>query len=208
MSTTQYNINTHPKYRNAVHKINTVPQILSGLGGNHPGLPRIRENPTGLNYRSDIPNWIQFILLSCGMVDQLALSKLNGDNVSSTALLANPNLRFQRINLASGHRVPEEDPRVRLSHYGSGAGGAQRHWRVLAGGAASEVLAGDDDGVLGFQLAGFNEAGFIGRGKADEGVRAELLVLVGVRWDEGEVLSGDDLVRINVVVDDVAEAVK
>lgn len=79
---------------------------------------------------------------------------------------------------------------------------------MLAGGAASEVLAGDDDGVLGFQLAGFNEAGFIGRGKADEGVRAELLVLVGVRWDEGEVLSGDDLVRINVVVDDVAEAVK
>ena len=37
---------------------------------------------------------------------------------------------------------------------------------------------------------------------------AELLALVGVGGDEGEELGGDDLVCVDVVADDVAEAVE
>lgn len=39
-------------------------------------------------------------------------------------------------------------------------------------------------------------------------MEAELLVLVGVGGDEGEKLRRDDLVCVDVVVDDVAEAVE
>jgi len=79
---------------------------------------------------------------------------------------------------------------------------------VLAGGAAAEVVAGDDDGELGLGLAGVDEARGVGGGEADEGVGSELLVLVGLGRDEGEVFRGDDLVGVDVVADDVAEAVE
>lgn len=79
---------------------------------------------------------------------------------------------------------------------------------MLAGGAAAEVVAGDDDGELGLGLAGVDEARGVGGGEADEGVGSELLVLVGLGRDEGEVFRGDDLVGVDVVADDVAEAVE
>jgi hypothetical protein len=37
-------------------------------------------------------------------------------------------------------------------------------------------------------------------GQADERVGAELLVLVGLGWDEGEVLGRDDLVGVDVLL--------
>ena len=79
---------------------------------------------------------------------------------------------------------------------------------MLAGGAAAEVGAANDNGVLGLGLAGVDEARGVGGGEADEGVGAELLVLVGLRRDEGEVLRGNDLVGVDVVADDVAEAME
>lgn len=142
------------------------------------------------------------------MIDQAALSELNRDNIAGAALLAEAALRLQRVHLAGGHRVPEEDPRVRLRNHGGNAGCAQCDGRVLAGGAAAEVGAADDDGVLSLGLAGVNEARGVGGGEADEGVGAELLVLVGLGRNEGEVFRGDDLVRVDVVADDVAEAVE
>lgn len=142
------------------------------------------------------------------MIDQAALSELNRHHIAGGALLAEASLRFQRIHLAGGHGVPEEDPSVRLRDHCGGAGGAQRDGGVLAGGAATEVGTADDDGVLGFDLAGFDETRGVGGGEADEGVGAELLVLVGLGRDEGEVLGGNDLVGVDIVADDVAEAVE
>lgn len=79
---------------------------------------------------------------------------------------------------------------------------------MLAGGAAAEIGTGDEDGVFGLGLSRLDESGGVGGGEADEGVGAELLVLVGVGRDEGEILGGDDLVGVDVVADDVAEAVE
>lgn len=142
------------------------------------------------------------------MINQAALSELDRDNITGAALLAEAGLRLQRVHLAGGHRIPEKDPRVRLRDHGGSAGGAQRYGRVLAGGAAAEVGAADDNGVLGLGLAGFNETRGVGGGEADQGVGAELLVLVGLGRNEGEVFRGDDLVRVDVVADNIAEAVE
>ncbi|KAJ8649624.1 hypothetical protein MRB53_002647 [Persea americana] len=66
---------------------------------------------------------------------------------------------------------------------------------LLAGGAATEVFSGDDDGVTGLELVGVDEGdGVCGGGEAAEGEGAELAVLVGFGGDEGEMLGGDDSV--------------
>ena len=79
---------------------------------------------------------------------------------------------------------------------------------MLPGGTAPEVGSRYDDGVARFGGSGLDEARGVGRREADEGVAPELLVLVGFGGDEGEVLRGDDLVGVDVVADDVAEAVE
>ena len=79
---------------------------------------------------------------------------------------------------------------------------------MLTRGAATEVVAADNDGVLRFGLVWFDESRGVGGREADQGVGSELFVLGRVRGDEGEVLGGDDLVSVDVVADDVAEAVE
>ena len=73
---------------------------------------------------------------------------------------------------------------------------------------APEILPADDDRVLRLHLPGLHEPVLVRAREPDQRVGAELLVLVGVRRDEGEELGGDDLVRVDVVADDVAEAVE
>lgn len=144
------------------------------------------------------------------MIHQQIFPELNRHDVPRGALLPQPNpFGLHRVDLAGGHRVPEEDPGIGLRDDGPGAGSAQGDGGVLAGGAASEVGAGNDDGKARARGAGANEGGGVGGGgEADEGVRAELLVLVRVGRDEGEVLRGDDLVGVDVVTEDVAGAVE
>lgn len=117
------------------------------------------------------------------MIDQTALAQLNAHHITGLALLANPRLRLQRVNLAGCHRVPEEDARVRLRHHRRHTRGAESHRGVLTRGAAPEVRAADDDGVLGLGLVGVDEAGGVGGREAAERVGAELLVLGGVGGD-------------------------
>lgn len=75
--------------------------------------------------------------------------------------------------------------------------------------SATKVVSGDNYGEFSFELTRFDEAGGVGgRGKANERIGAELLVLVRVGGDEGEVLGGDDLVSVDVVSDDITEAVE
>jgi hypothetical protein len=134
-----------------------------------------------------------------GVIDQKALGELDHYRVVGLTLLLDSTLRLQRVHLSSGHRVSDEDARVGLYHHCH----AQRHRCVLAGHAASEVVAADDDGVLHPGLVGLHKAHGVGGGEACECVGAELLILGGLGGDEGEVLGGDDLVGVNVVIDDV-----
>ncbi|CAI9753048.1 unnamed protein product [Fraxinus pennsylvanica] len=64
------------------------------------------------------------------------------------------------------------------------------------------------NGVFGFGFSRVNEASFVQRWKANEGVRTKLFVLIEVGGDESEVLGGDDLVSVNVVAHNVAEPVE
>lgn len=79
---------------------------------------------------------------------------------------------------------------------------------MLTGGATAKIVSTNYNGVFGFGFARVNEAGFIRRWKTNEGVRTKLLILIGIGRDEGEVLSGDDLVSVDVVAHDVTEAVE
>ena len=65
---------------------------------------------------------------------------------------------------------------------------------------APKVVAADDDGVIGLHLAVGDEAGRVEvLGQADQGVGPQLLVLVWLGRDEGEVLGRDDLVGVDVL---------
>lgn len=74
--------------------------------------------------------------------------------------------------------------------------------------AAAEVRAADDYGVLRLGLVGLHEARRIVGWEAAHRVRAELLVLGGIGWNQGQVLGRDDLVRVDVIADDIAKSVK
>jgi hypothetical protein len=185
-----------------------ITSSLHLIGGNHAGVPGVSEYATGLNDRASIPDRLQPVLLAGGVIDQKALGELDRYRVAGLTLLTDSALRLQRVHLSGSHRVPEEDARVGLCHHRRDPRCAQRHRCVLAGRATSEVVAADDDGVLRLGLVGLHKARGVGGGEAYEGVGAELLVLGGLGGDEGEVLGGDDLVGVDVVADDVAEAVE
>lgn len=142
------------------------------------------------------------------MVDQAALSELDRDNVPSPTLFANPDLRFKRVHLPCSHRVPEKDPRIRLSHNRRRSRRTQCHRRVLPRRPTSKVRAADDYRVLGLGLVVLHESRRIGGWEATERVRTELLVLWRIGRHEGEVLGRDDLVSVDVIADDVAESVE
>jgi len=75
-------------------------------------------------------------------------------------------------------------------------------------GAATKVGTANDNGILGIGLTEVDEAHGVGGRDASEGVGAKLLVLVGLRRDKGEVLCGNDLVGVDVVVDDITKVVE
>ena len=73
-----------------------------------------------------------------------------GHDLGSPEELADQAARaLDRIELAGGHAVAEEDARIRLGHHGLGARRTEGDRRVLAGRAAAEVLPTDDDAVAG-----------------------------------------------------------
>ena len=80
------------------------------------------------------------------MVDQQVLGEIDGHDVPGVTLLPDPRLfRLQGVDLAGSDGVPEEDPSIVLGDDGPDTGGAEGDRGVLAGGAATEVGASDDD---------------------------------------------------------------
>ncbi len=80
---------------------------------------------------------------------------------------------------------------------------------MLAAGAAAEVLPADDHGVLAGELPLGHEARRTRRkpllafGHAAVGVHTEVFAFLGDRGIKGKVLRGDDLIRVDVVAQDV-----
>lgn len=100
------------------------------------------------------------------MIDQPAAGEIHGDHVAGGALTIQPHgLRLQRVDLAGGNGITEENPRIGLCNDGVGSGGAESNGGVLAGGAAAEVGAGDDDGVVGGRGVRGDEGGGVEGGR-------------------------------------------
>jgi hypothetical protein len=80
---------------------------------------------------------------------------------------------------------------------------------VLAGTAAAEIPAGDYNGIIAIEFAFINETRGIKRVRqAAEGITAEPLIFVRDSGHQREVFGGNNLVRIDVVTDDVNRATK
>ncbi len=132
------------------------------------------------------------------------LIQIDGGEVAGFEDVAKAIDAIAGIEFAGGDGVAEENAREALGDDDMTAGGAKGDGGVFAGAAAAEIPAGDDDGVIGVHLAGFDEAGGVkGIGEAGEGEAAEFFVFVGDGGDEIQVLRGDDLVGVDVVLDDV-----
>jgi hypothetical protein len=131
-------------------------------------------------------------------------------NIYGLAFLPGSSFReLQRVYLAGGHGVTEEDAGVALRNNGARASGPESNGRVLAGGAAGKVGSAYDDGIAGGLLAGGDEWRWVGRRwEAGEGEGTELAVLVGLGRYQGEVLSRDNLVGVDVLPNDEALAVE
>lgn len=92
------------------------------------------------------------------MVDEGVLGEIHGYDVSRGALLPHSHgLRLDGVNLSGGDGVAEEYAGVGLGNDGPHAGGPQGDGGVLAGRAAAEVGASDDDRESGGLVAGLDE---------------------------------------------------
>src|SRR5271166_6694155 len=105
-----------------------------------------------------------------------------------------------RIEFAGRDAVSEKDPSVRFAYHRVHSGSPECDRRVLTRTSAPEIFAGNYNLVLGRSCSLFNKLNRIEVvRKPNHRVRAEFLVLVRDRRNEGQVLRGYDLVGVDIV---------
>src|ERR1017187_4054921 len=184
-------------------------QKKQASGGHHAGFAGVVEEAAGIHHGADIAEGFEGVGFSgLGDGDGGAV-QIHGDDIAGLQGVAKAVGAFAGIEFACGDGVAKEDAGETFGEDEVAAGGAEGDGSVLAGAAAAEIAAGDDDGIGAWELVLLDEAdGVKGVGQPGEGVAAEFFVFGGDGGDEVEVLGGDDLVGVNVVAHDVNGACK
>src|ERR1035438_9557280 len=171
-----------------------------GLLWYHPRLARVVEPPARIHHRPHIAQRLELINLARALDRHRGRVQVHRDLIARLHHVAQAIYRFTGIKLARRHGVAEEDAREAPRQHDLAARRAHSDRRVLAGAATTEVAPGDHDRILAVELAFLHIArGVKGFWQAGEGVRAELLVLLGDRWHEVQVLRRDNLVGVDVI---------
>ena len=110
-----------------------------------PTFLRVIEDAAGFEDRGDLAEALQLPLVAGRVVREQLVRQVDRQLVAGADFVDEPLLRFERDQVAAVDRVAEEDAGVELGDDGSDAGRGQGDRGVLAGGAAAEVLAADDD---------------------------------------------------------------
>ena len=135
--------------------------------------------------------------------------EIDGDGVAGLENIAEALGGLAGIKFAGGDAITEEDAGETFGDDDAGIGGAHGDGGVLAGTATAEILAGDNDGVFGIHLPFFDEALRIqGVGQTTERIAAELFVFLLDGGDEVQVLRGNDLVGVDVILHHVDRTCK
>ena len=135
--------------------------------------------------------------------------EIDGDGIAGLKYIAEALGGFAGVEFAGGDAIAEEDAGETFGDDDAGISRSHGDGGVLAGTAATEILAGDDDGVLGIHLALFDEALRIERvGQSTQRIAAELLVFLLDGGNEVQILRGNDLVGVDIILHHVDRTCK
>jgi ABC-2 type transport system ATP-binding protein len=176
---------------------------------NHPALPREIEQPARIHHRLHVTQRLQLIDLA-GLVDlHRGGIQVDRDHVAGLHDVAEPLSDFAGIKFARRNAVPEENARKTFGDNNARIGRAHRNRGVLAGTAAPEILPGDHDGILRVHLPFLDEPLWVKFVRqAAKGVAAKLFVFLLDGRNEVQILRGNDLVGVDIVLHHVYRTCK
>jgi hypothetical protein len=152
---------------------------------------------------------LQLISLLLRLVRHLPRLQVDLEFIACADLFDQTLGRFQGQQISAVDAVAEKDAGVELGDDGFDAGFRERQRRVFARGSASVILSADHDCVFAFELIRLNERRLSLRQArlvlrhAAVGVHAKELSLFRQRRIEGQILGRDDLVRVDIVAQNV-----
>jgi hypothetical protein len=172
-------------------------------------LTRVIEQAAGVHNRTDVAERFEFENFAGAFHGHGLLVEVNGHFIAGFQNVNEAFSHFARIQFAGGYGVAEENARETFGEDDSASGRAECDGRVFTRAAATEVFPGHDNRIIRVELAFRHEAGRVKRFRQTvERVTAELLVFLGNRRHQVQILRGDDLVGIDVIAHYVNSAGK
>jgi len=178
----------------------------------HSDFASILKNSARLDNWGDLAEWFQVPFFPGGQVEKSALLNVDFQFVSSTYPLAEAFRRLKGNHITTVDRVAEENASVEFGDDRFDAGSVESDGGMFAGRPAAEIPAGNNDFVRRNELVfrverhmSLGQAG-LSRRNAAQSIFAEHPVLIGNGRIKGKVLSRDDLIRIDVIAEDVTIA--
>src|SRR5687768_9258806 len=117
--------------------------LREALSFQHSGLFDLVENPTGFDDREDVAEGAEGVAFVARLIDHVLLVEVDFELVAGADLADEGLFALERDDVATVHRVAEEDAGIELGDDALDARFGEGERRVLPRGAAAEVLAPD-----------------------------------------------------------------